>query len=242
MHPAALLLQLLLLPASHAQIPPLGPIPGGLRPLSDPTFSIHHCQYIASFSPTQDGNPDFAWIFTAGLSGAPSTYSFESSGFPGFYLGLKSNSSGALGLINPPTDGTTAAAATFVLAAPLAPPPPGTPSVFSLVSQAEGPWHGQYVTFASSSTAPCGDPAPSGDALLTDASAVSKDRATIMLGAAAPQPTLHVTVATRNVTNPSVSKRFMGCASMGGASVPAWRAFSSPHSLPTPPPPLPPSL
>lgn len=202
----------LLLPALvRGQVPPLGPLSGGLRPLSRPTFSLRHCSYVASFCPTEDSNADFSFLLVPGVAGAPSTYSFESAGYPGMYLGLKNASSGALGLIKPPSDGTSAAAATFALAPPLAAPPPGTPSVFSLVSQAPPPWGGLYVTFTNGTAAPCGYQPPSGDAMLTDGSAGGGTHATIMLGAAAPQAPMVVTVDTATVINPAVNPKFLGC-------------------------------
>ena len=194
-----------------AQVPPLGPLSGGLRPLSRPSFSLRHCSFVASFCPTEDSNADFSFTLVVGVSGAAGTYSFESVGYPGMFLGLKNASSGALGLIQPPTDGTTAAAATFALAPPLAAPPPGTPSVFSLVSQAAPPWGGLYVTFSNSTAAPCAYAPPSGDALLTDGSAGGGSHASIMLGAAAPLAPMEVAVDTATVTNPAVNPRFMGC-------------------------------
>jgi hypothetical protein len=102
-----------LLPAALGQVPPLGPLSDGLRPLSRPSFSLRHCSFVASFCPTEDSNADFSFSLVAGVSGAAGTYSFESAGYPGMYLGLKNASSGALGLIQPPTDGTTAAAGTL---------------------------------------------------------------------------------------------------------------------------------
>ena len=198
------------LPVALAQVPPLGPLSGGLRPLSRPSYSVRHCSYVASFCPTEDSNADFSFILVAGVSGAAATFSFESAGYPGMYLGLKNASSGALGLIQPPADGTTAADATFALAPPLAQPPPGTPSVFSLVSQAAPPWGGMYVTYTNGTTAPCGYLPPSGDAMLTDGAAGGGSHASIMLGGAAPLAPMSVTVDTATVTNPAVNPKFLG--------------------------------
>ena len=192
-----------------AQIPPVGPIQG-IRPLSMPSYSLRHCSYVGSFCQTEDENPDFQFILTKGVSGAPNSYSFQSAGYPSYFLGIKNASSGAVGIIQPPGDGSLADA-TWALAPPLAPAPPGTPSVFSLVSLSKlTQWEGKYLVFAESQTTPCVYPEPSGDALLTAAPS-AKDRATFMLGAAPPQPPAAITVDASTVTNPAVNKRFMGC-------------------------------
>lgn len=65
--------------------------------------------------------------------------------------------------------------------------------------------------YATTNSAPCNYNAPSGDALLADASSVDPGRITWIMGPMPPANKTTVSINLNQVTNPSVNKRFMGC-------------------------------
>lgn len=203
------LLLLSLAHSSSAQVPPFGPI-AGIRPLSLPTYSFRHCNYVGSFCQTDASDEDFQFNFVSGVNKQSGSYSFQSVGFPEQYIGIVNATSGALGIFDPTTSPTGADDVSWSLVSPLVPPsPPTTPSVFSLVTQSKLPqWAGKYMVFSSQRNAPCVWSAPAGDAVLA---ALGGANATFMIGAAPPSPPVAITVDLGTVVNPSVSKRIMGC-------------------------------
>jgi len=215
-----------------SQIPPFGPIQG-VVPLFDGSKMFRHCSYVGSFDDKNPDDEDYQFIFAAGVNGQPSMYSFQSVGFPSFFIGIKNVTSGALGIITTSDDGWDAGyGASWELTNP------GAKSSFSLKSQSRDPrWTGKFMTMASSQTMPC-KASDNSDALLGDG--VDTQRSTFWIGAAPPQPPASVTVHTDTVINPSVNKRFMGChhVSEGGSARAPSRTHTNTQLTMLPPTPL----
>jgi hypothetical protein len=197
----------LLLAHTIAQVPPFGLLQG-IRPLSLPTYSLRHCSYVASFCLTEESNEDFEFSLVPALNGHPNAFSFQSLGFPTMYLGIKNVTSGAVGILQPPDEGSPSDVS-WLLQTPLAPPPPGTPSVFSLNSLSDkAQWNSKFLTFVDQQSAPCQYPKPSGDAVLTNGA--DTDRSTFLIGPAPPQPRVNISISGA-ISNTQISKRVMGC-------------------------------
>ena len=190
--------------------PPLGPITA-IAPLVNLNLALRHCNYVSSVCPAEAGNDDFAFVLTAGLDGGDGSYSFQSVNFPTQYLTIVDTTTGALGISASPV----AADASWTFADGLAPPPPNTTDSYSVVSRsANAQWRGKLLTASTANTAPCGYAPPSGDVVLTDGSQFGTMRSTWIVGPlppAPPAPTTYVAVDAGVVTNPSVSRRTMGC-------------------------------